>query len=107
MPRTKRENVGRVPIRIPEPMADEVDRIVKEYQEYGWNRQRFIETSIAEMIMKVKSTEVMLLPKETWDVARKYYEEHEEELGAKYGLRNITDFINFCIRRCFKEKGVI
>jgi len=55
LPRT-RQKFERVPVRIPKPMTDEIDRIVTEYTEYGWNRQRFIETAIAEMIMKVKST---------------------------------------------------
>jgi len=107
MPRTKREKVERVPVRIPKPMADEVDRIVREYEEYGWNRQRLIETSIAEMIMKVKSSEAVLVPGETYDMARKYYEDHKEELRIKHGLKNMEDFINFCVQKCFKEKGLI
>lgn len=86
-------------------MADGVDRIVEEFEEYGWNRQRFIENAIAEMIMKIKSTEGLLLPNATLDIALRYYEEHQEELRKKHGTENIIDFINFCIRQCLNKKG--
>jgi len=99
----EKRKVQRVAIRIPKPMADEIDRIAGEYEEYGWNRQRFIETAVAEMIMKVKSSEAVLIPSETYQTARKYYEEHEQELREKHGVRNITDFINFCMQKFFKE----
>ena len=40
----------RVPIRIPGPMMNEVDRIVREHPEFNYNRQQFVETAIREKI---------------------------------------------------------
>lgn len=54
MPKTKRETVSRKNIRIPTPLMDEVDRIVRECGLYI-NRQKFIESAIRERIENIKS----------------------------------------------------
>jgi hypothetical protein len=40
----------RVPIRIPRSMINEVDRIVRDYPELGYNRQQFVESGLREKI---------------------------------------------------------
>jgi len=47
------------------------------------------------------------IPAEIYEKAKKYYEEHEEELRIKYGIRSLSSFISFCLREYFKELGVI
>lgn len=43
----------RVPIRIPGPMMNEVDRIVREHPELNFNRQQFVESSVREKIVSI------------------------------------------------------
>jgi hypothetical protein len=43
----------RVPIRIPGPMMNEVDRIVREHPELNFNRQQFVESSVREKIVHI------------------------------------------------------
>jgi hypothetical protein len=43
----------RVPIRIPGPMMNEVDRIVREHPELNYNRQQFVESSVREKIERI------------------------------------------------------
>jgi hypothetical protein len=43
----------RVPIRIPGPMMNEVDRIVREHPELNFNRQQFVESSVREKIVRI------------------------------------------------------
>jgi metal-responsive CopG/Arc/MetJ family transcriptional regulator len=40
----------RVPIRIPRSMMNEVDRIVSDHPELGYNRQQFVESALREKI---------------------------------------------------------
>lgn len=56
MPRTKRKVIARKNVRIPEPIMDEVDRIVRENGVYV-NRQQFIEAAIRERIEQSKLAE--------------------------------------------------
>jgi len=60
MPKTKTRRVERVNVRLPKPMVEEIDRIVKKFKEMNWNRQQFIETAIREKIMRIKSIEANL-----------------------------------------------
>jgi len=55
MPKTKREAVPRKNIRVPTPLMDEVDRIVRKSGLYI-NRQQFIESAIRERIENIKLT---------------------------------------------------
>lgn len=56
MPKTEREAVPRKNIRIPTPLVDEVDGIVREWKLYI-NRQQFIESAIREKVEKFKLVE--------------------------------------------------
>jgi hypothetical protein len=49
MPRTERKAIARKNVRVPKPITDEVDRIVRESGVYI-NRQQFIESAIREKI---------------------------------------------------------
>jgi hypothetical protein len=53
MPRTLRQTVQRMNIRIPKPMMDEVEKIVSNHPELYNNRQQFIESSIREKIERL------------------------------------------------------
>jgi len=55
MPRTKREAVARKNVRIPKPLMDEVDRIVREGGLI--NRQQLIESAIRERVENAKPVE--------------------------------------------------
>jgi len=57
MPVSKRSKADRVPVRIPKPIVNEVDKICSEHQEYSYNRQQFIETSIREKMEKIRLLE--------------------------------------------------
>jgi metal-responsive CopG/Arc/MetJ family transcriptional regulator len=48
----KQPKPERKPVRIPVPLLDEIDKILKKFPMYG-NRQRFIETAIQEKIEEV------------------------------------------------------
>jgi len=54
MPRTKKASQDRVVIRIPRPMMDEVDRIVRHHKEYNYNRQQFVESAIRDKMERIK-----------------------------------------------------
>ena len=56
MPNTKRKATVRKNIRIPKPIMDEVDRIVRESGVYI-NRQQFIESAIRERIEESRLAE--------------------------------------------------
>jgi metal-responsive CopG/Arc/MetJ family transcriptional regulator len=53
MPKTNRTKPARKNFRIPVPLVDEIDKILKKFPMYG-SRQRFIETAIQEKIEEVK-----------------------------------------------------
>jgi metal-responsive CopG/Arc/MetJ family transcriptional regulator len=55
VPRNKGVPVKRKNIRIPKPLMDEVDGIVRENRLY-MNRQQFVESAIREKIEKVKGS---------------------------------------------------
>lgn len=52
MPPTLRQKgrMGRVNIRVAEPLMDEVDKIVRKYPGLSYNRQQFVETAIREKV---------------------------------------------------------
>lgn len=62
MPRTKKNAGGRTNIRIPNAMADEIDRIVTVMPYIATNRQKFVELAISEKIEKVKLIEAKIAP---------------------------------------------
>jgi len=45
---------GRKGIRLPEPMVEEVDRLIEAHPEMAYTRQQFIETAVREKIERVK-----------------------------------------------------
>lgn len=47
------------------------------------------------------------IPEEVMKKAKEYYENHQEELRIKYGVRSLSAFINFCLREYFKGLGII
>jgi len=56
MPKTKRKAIARKNVRIPKPIMDEVDRIVREGGLYI-SRQQFIESAIRERIEESRLSE--------------------------------------------------
>ena len=56
MPRTKRKAIARKNVRVPKPIIDEVDRIVRGSGVYI-NRQQFIEAAIRERIEQSRLAE--------------------------------------------------
>jgi metal-responsive CopG/Arc/MetJ family transcriptional regulator len=54
MPRTLNGENRRQSIRIPVPMIEEINRIVREHPELHYNRQQFIECAIREKIEKTQ-----------------------------------------------------
>jgi metal-responsive CopG/Arc/MetJ family transcriptional regulator len=52
MPETNQPKPKRKSVRIPFPLFDEIDKILKKFPMYG-NRQHFIETAIQEKIEEV------------------------------------------------------
>jgi Arc/MetJ-type ribon-helix-helix transcriptional regulator len=56
MPRTNQKAIARKNIRVPKPIIDEVDRIVRESGVYI-NRQQFIEAAIRERIEQSRLAE--------------------------------------------------
>jgi metal-responsive CopG/Arc/MetJ family transcriptional regulator len=52
MPRTINRKTRRQSIRIPAPMIEEINRIVRENPELHYNRQQFIECAIRGKIEK-------------------------------------------------------
>jgi len=57
MPRTINEANHRQSVRIPVPMIEEINRIVREHPELHYNRQQFIESAIREKIEKTQLLE--------------------------------------------------
>jgi metal-responsive CopG/Arc/MetJ family transcriptional regulator len=54
MPRTINGENRRQSVRIPVPMVEEINRIVREHPELHYNRQQFIESAIREKIEKTQ-----------------------------------------------------
>jgi len=59
------------------------------------------------MIDMPEGWKTVSIPQEVYDKAKKYYDKHEEELKLQYGVHSFSGFLNFCIRFCMKEKGII
>ena len=68
LPKTKRKTKPRTGVRLPNPMMDEIDRIVKNHPELNYNRQQFIESAIREKIIQIRSIEMELKLKLQRDV---------------------------------------
>jgi hypothetical protein len=49
----------------------------------------------------------IIVPDEIYERARKYYDEHKEELKIKYKVRSPGSFLSFCLRECLKKKEII
>jgi len=84
MPKIKGKAVPRKNARIPKPLMDEVDRIVRESGLYI-NRQQFIESAIRERIEKSKLA---------------------EEVGDDFSARVKDTFLAHAIVNTVKEKTV-
>lgn len=56
MPKVKSKTEKRINIRLPKPLIEEVERIVKKFPMYG-NRQQFVEAAIREKLEKVMKLE--------------------------------------------------
>jgi len=84
MPKTRGKAVPRKNTRIPKPLMDEVDRIVRESGLYI-NRQQFIESAIRERIEKSKLA---------------------EEVGGDFSARVKNTFLAHAIVNTVKEKTV-
>jgi metal-responsive CopG/Arc/MetJ family transcriptional regulator len=59
-----KENSDRITVRLPEALAQEVDRIVKKFPMYG-NRQQFVEGAVREKIEKLRQFEAVGLQSST------------------------------------------
>jgi len=64
-------------------------------------------THCKRCIEMVDGWKPVVIPDEIYEVAKQHYEEHEEELKLKHGVRSLTGFISYCIREYWKEKGII
>ena len=49
----------------------------------------------------------IIVPDEIHELARKYYDEHKEELKIKYRIRSPGSFISFCLREFLKKIAII
>ena len=49
----------------------------------------------------------VVIPDELHKKAKEYYEENEEELKLRQGIRSLTAFVSYCIREYMKEKEII
>ena len=54
MPRTINGENHRQSVRIPVPMIEEINRIVREHPELHYDRQQFIECAVREKIEKTQ-----------------------------------------------------
>lgn len=52
--------------------------------------------------MTRKGQQTVTIPKWVWDLAEKYYEEHEEEL-QRYGIRSTTGLITRWVQEGFRR----
>ena len=58
MPKTQRgKPAGRTSIGLPNPMVEEVDRIVAEHPEMNYTRQQFVESAVREKIERTRLLE--------------------------------------------------
>lgn len=49
----------------------------------------------------------VVVSEELYEAAKEYYEENEQELKLREGIRSLTAFVNCCIREYLKTKGAI
>ena len=59
MPKMKKLKVERVAVRLPKPMLDEIDRIMKRFPEFNYNRQQFVESAVRDKNEKLKYLETV------------------------------------------------
>ena len=50
----------RMPVRLPEVMVTEIDRLVDHFPELGYNRQQFVESAVREKLLDLKGLEAGL-----------------------------------------------
>ena len=72
-----------------------------------YNGVIFCITHFERCIRMVDGWRPVVIPEEIYEVAKKHYEEHKDELKLKNGVRSLTGFINFCIREYLKQNGII
>ncbi len=58
-PKTKKRKVERVLVRLQKPMLDEIDRIMKRFPEFNYNRQQFVESAVKDKNQKLKYLETV------------------------------------------------
>lgn len=56
----KRNRPKRMAVRLPDMMIEEIDRIVNEFPELGYNRQQFVESAVRERLLTLKGLEAGL-----------------------------------------------
>ena len=49
----------------------------------------------------------VVIPTEIYQVCKDYYEENEEDLKLREGIRSLTAFINYCLREQLRKIGAI
>jgi hypothetical protein len=49
----------------------------------------------------------IIVPDEIHEQAKKYFEEHKDELKSKYRVRSPGSFLRFCLSEFLKEKEII
>lgn len=47
------------------------------------------------------------MPDELYDAVKQYFEENEQQLKLRHGVRSMTAFVSYCIREYMKEKDII
>ena len=57
--------------------------------------------------MGMRDWTAISIPRDVYELAKKYYEEHRQELALTYGVRSLSAFINLCIREYCKILGAI
>ncbi len=94
MPKTKGKAVPRRNVRIPKPIVDEVDEIVRDFKLYV-NRQQFVESAIREKIERVK----FLRGREAASLG--------PELGITTGLREIGEDFLVGVKDTFLAHAIV
>jgi hypothetical protein len=51
----------------------------------------------------VKGWKRVVIPEEIYQRMKVYYEENEDDLKLTEGVRSLTGFINYCLRKQLKE----
>lgn len=110
MPKTKRNAVSRKNVRIPTPLMDEVDRIVRE-DGLHVNRQQFIESAIREKIQNIRLTgeiddDFSVRVKETFRVHTIMNMVKEKTLpGNHFDLKQFEQYVRRYVKKRAEREG--